>query len=113
MFPPAVGLTSNSQVNSPSSAVVTVKIFRVTLRGIQLKLNLEVKDPSTSVTSTDGIILATVASFNFKVRERNVRSVRLKFQLSGSLIDPSTSVMLCVRSCAGFVAVPTGGGSYQ
>ena len=42
LVPPSVSLTSNSHLNTPSWPVVTVKIFRVTLLGIQLKLNLEV-----------------------------------------------------------------------
>lgn len=42
LLPPPLGLTSNSHLNTPSSPVLTVKIFRVTIFGIQLKLNLEV-----------------------------------------------------------------------
>ena len=42
LLPPPVGsITSNSHPNIPSSPVVTVTIFRVTLFGIQLRLNLE------------------------------------------------------------------------
>ena len=58
-------------------------------------------------------MLAAAAPLNLKVTETNVRFVRLNFHLSGSLLDPSRSRMLCVRSSVGSVTAPTGGGSYQ
>ena len=66
-----------------------------------------------SDSPANGTTLAAVSPLNFKVRVTNVSSIRLKFHLSGSLIDPSRSRMLCVRSCEGFETAPTGGGSYQ
>ena len=113
LLPPAVGLTTNSHLNIPSSAAVTVKIFRVTLLGIPLNLNFEVKAASTANSPAAGTMVAAVAPLNFKFIVINVSSVRLKFHLSGSLLDPLRSCMLCVRSSAGSVTAPTGGGSYQ
>lgn len=113
LLPPAMGVASNSHLNTPSTADVTLKIFRLTLFGIQLKLNLEVKAPNTSDNGTDGIILAMSISFNCTSRDAKLSSLRLKFHLSVSLVDPSRRRMLCIRSSAGFETSPTGGGSYQ
>ena len=113
LLPPPVGLTTNSHLNIPSWAAVTVKIFRLKLLGIPLKLKFEVKAASTANSPAAGTMVAAVAPSNFKVTVTNVSSMRLKFHLSGSLLDPLRSCMLCVRSSAGSVTAPTGGGSYQ
>ena len=79
----------------PFSTVVTLKIIRVALsEGIQMNLNLSVKAPANPACPC-GDTPPMLTSLNFKFKEVKLKSgVRLKFQLSDALIDPSRSCVL-------------------
>ena len=105
----------NSQVNNPSSAVVTSKILRVARWATQLTLNLEVTAASAAAAPDDGTMVPTVRLSNFKVTKIRLSSlVRLNSQFKWTLADPWRSFVLFVWAIKlWFVTVSTGGGANQ
>ena len=106
----------NSQLNTPSSIMDTLKITRVAvlwLWAIQLKLNLDVKAETTEATFIPGTMVATMTVLNFNVSVARLSCVRLNVQFSLSLVNPSRSCALWVRTTELSVTIPTGGGSFQ
>ena len=75
------------QLNTPSSAAVTLKIIRVTCPVTQVTLTLEVKAWVTATDDVNGTIVATLEPPSCKDIEAGTR-VRLNVQFSGLLIDP-------------------------
>ena len=77
----------NKQLNTPSSAVVTLKIIRVTCPLTQVTLTLEVKGCVTVTSGADGAIVATLASSSRKSTEMG-SCARLNLQFSLLFLDP-------------------------
>ena len=76
-----------SQLYTPSSAVVTLKIIRVICPVTQVTLTLELKGETTLTNDVDGTTLATLERSNFNNIERG-SSARVNVQFSRLLIDP-------------------------
>ena len=77
----------NTQLNTPSSAVVTLKIIRVTCPLTQVTLTLEVKGCVTVTCGVDGAIVATLASSSCKSTAMG-SCARLNLQFSLLFLDP-------------------------
>ena len=76
-----------SQLYTPSSAVVTLKIIRVICPLTQVTMTLELKGETTLTNDVDGTTLATLERSNFKDIERG-SCARVNVQFSRLLIDP-------------------------
>ena len=76
-----------SQLYTPSSAVVTLKIIRVICPLTQVTMTLELKCETTLTNDVDGTTLATLERSNFKDIERG-SCARVNVQFSRLLIDP-------------------------
>ena len=76
-----------SQLYTPSSAVVTLKIIRVICPLTQVTLTLELKGETTLTNGDDGITVATLERSNFKVIEMG-SCARVNVQFSRLLIPP-------------------------
>ena len=111
LLPPPIVV--NAQVNTPSSSVDTLRIVRLTFWGIHLTLTLPLKlseIPDCPFCKT----AATVSLPNCNCNTTNDKScVRLKFQFSSTLVDPSRSKVLYVRITLLSAVVSPGGGSNQ
>ena len=96
-----------SQVNSPLSAVFTLLMIRVALvGGFQLKPNRFLKTSSTEGFVTAGNMVTIVAPSKFNVTVITVEpDDKLKFQLSGTLTDPSLRFLTTVWKTVLFVIV--------
>ena len=77
----------NRQPYTPSSAIVTLKIIRVTCPLTQVTLTLEVKGCVTLTSGVDGAIVATVAPLSCKSTEIG-SCARSNLQFSLLLLDP-------------------------
>ena len=76
-----------SQLYTPSSAVVTLKIIRVICPLTQVTLTLELKGENTLTNDVDGTTLATLERSNFNDIKRG-SCARVNVQFSRLLIDP-------------------------
>ena len=76
-----------SQLYTPSSAVVTLKIIRVICPLTQVTLTLEVKAAATLTNGVDGTIVATLAPSSCNNTETG-SCARVNVQFSRLLIDP-------------------------
>ena len=77
----------NSQLYTPSSPVVTLKIIRVICPLTQVTLTLEVKGESTLTNDVDGTIMATLPSPSCNNTEIG-SCARVNVQFRRLLIDP-------------------------
>ena len=77
----------NRQLYTPSSAIVTLKIIRVTCPLTQVTSTLEVKGCVTVTSGAAGAIVATVAPLSCKSTEMG-SCARLNLQFSLLLLDP-------------------------
>ena len=77
----------NTQLNTPSSAIVTWKIIRVTCPLTQVTLTLEVKGCVTVTSGADGAIMATLTPASCKSIEMG-SCARLNLQFNLLLLDP-------------------------
>ena len=77
----------NTQLNTPSLAVVTLKIIRVTCPLTQVTSTLEVKGCVTVTSGADGAIVATLAPSSCKITEMG-SCARLNLQFSLLLLEP-------------------------
>ena len=76
-----------SQLYTPSSAVVTLKIIRVICPLTQVTLTLELKGENTITNGVDGTTVATLERSNYKEIETG-SCARVNVQFSRLLIDP-------------------------
>ena len=77
----------NSQLYTPSSPVVTLKIIRVICPLTQVTLTLEVKGENTLTNDVDGFIPATLSPPSCNDTERG-SCARVNVQFRRLLIDP-------------------------